>query len=52
LRPPGPRAVITLRCSQDEERAIRAAAARRGIPINEFVLSRLMRAYQIRDNLG
>jgi len=49
FRPPGPRTVLFLRCSQDEAARIRAAAYRRGIPINEFVLSSLFRAYESRS---
>src|SRR5215831_14675379 len=48
FRPPGPRTVLFLRCSQDEAARIRAAAYRRGIPINEFVLSSVFRAYESR----
>lgn len=51
IRPSGPRAVLFLRCTEDEAERIRKVAAFRQMPINEYVLTRLIRAYEIQDRL-
>lgn len=48
-RPIGPRAVLFLRCTAGEAERIRKAAAIRQIPVNEYVLTRLARSYEVQE---
>lgn len=50
-RPMGPRAVLFLRCTEDEAERIRKAAAMRQMPLNEYVLTRLARSYDAQARL-
>jgi uncharacterized protein (DUF1778 family) len=45
----GPRTTVMLRCSQEESRRIRTAAARRGTTISAFIRSCLWRAWSVSD---
>lgn len=47
LRMPGPRTAILVRCSVDEAKKIRAAAARRDATISGFVLHSLRSAWRV-----
>lgn len=47
LRVPGPRTAILVRCSMDEAKKIRAAAARRDATISGFVLHSLRSAWRV-----
>jgi hypothetical protein len=53
-RPPskqtlGPRSSILLRCSVEEAKRIRLAAAKKRMKISSFVLEQLRRAWRIRE---